>query len=176
MIETEKGQDAGIPVHEVSGPEEERHGTLDGVILLAGGLMGALGLGGYLFWLLTEGLVREGNWIGVDFHVYYAAAQALRNGQDIYSTAISPPYVYPPFLATLAIPLSALSVAAATIIWKVLQHLCLLVIGVLLLDLVPRRIRPLAAGVLLLGLLTVPLQDEVRVGESNALVLALIVG
>src|SRR5688572_1234167 len=139
-------------LHASDGSEQDPS-LLDRLMLLAGGLMGAFGLGGYLYWLLTAGLVRESNWIGVDFHVYYAAAQALRSGQDIYSTAISPPYVYPPFLAVLAIPLSALSVTAATILWKLLQHICLLVVGLLLLNMAPRRVRPLAAGVLLLGLL-----------------------
>ena len=139
-------------------------------------MLGALGLGGYLFWLLNGALVKEGNWIGVDFHVYYQIAQVLRRGSDIYSAGISPPYVYPPLLAALVIPLASLPVDAATIIWKLSQHIFLLVAGGLLVNLTPLRIRPLAGGVLLLGLLTVPVQDEIQVGESNSLVLVLIVG
>ncbi len=138
--------------------------------------MSGFGIVGYLFWALNGGLVKEGNWIGVDFHVYYAVAQVLRRGSDIYTAGISPPYVYPPLLGILVIPLSLLSASAATIAWKLLQHICLLIVGVLLVNLLPQRIRPLATGVLFLGLLTVPLQDEIQVGESNSLVLALIVG
>jgi hypothetical protein len=138
--------------------------------------MGVVGVGGYIFWALDGGLVREGNWVGVDFHVYYQAAQVLARGEDIYAAGISPPYVYPPLLAALVVPLTALSWNDATIAWKLLQHVWLLIAGGLLVNLMPVRIRPLAAGLLLLGCLTVPLQDEIRVGESNSLVLALIAG
>jgi hypothetical protein len=163
---------------EVAEPPDDLGGyssaLLDALMRLSGGLMGVLGIGGYIFWALNGGLVREGSWIGVDFHVYYQAAQALQRGGDIYSPSISPPYVYPPLLAALVIPLAALPVDAATILWKLLQHICLLAAGALLVNMVPARIRPLAVGVLLLGALTVPLQDEIRVGESNSLVLVLI--
>lgn len=137
--------------------------------------MSGFGILGYLAWALNGGLVKEDNWVGVDFHVYYQVAQVLRNGGDIY-TNISPPYVYPPLLGILVIPLSLLSVSAATIAWKLLQHICLLVAGALLVNLLPQRIRPLAVGILFLGLLTTPLQDEIQVGESNSLVFALIMG
>ena len=151
-------------------------GRADAGIWLAGLVLGALGLGGYLFWALHGGLVRDGNWVGVDFHVYYLAARVLRGGGDIYHAGIAPPYVYPPLLAALVVPLAGLPVAAATIAWKALQQGCLLLAGGLLVSLLPGRVRPLAAGLLLLGLLTVPLHDEIQVGESNSLVLALEAG
>jgi hypothetical protein len=138
--------------------------------------LGTVGVAGYLAWAMNGGLVRQGNWVGVDFRVYYLAAQALRQGANIYQADIAPPYVYPPLLAVLVLPLSALSITAATITWKVLQHVCLLVAGGLLLSLLPRAVRPLAAGLLLLAWLLVPLHDEIQVGESNSLVLALEVG
>jgi hypothetical protein len=141
---------------------------------LAGSIMAAVGVGGYLFWAVDGGLVREGNWVGVDFHVYYQAAQALTRGENIYQAGISPPYVYPPLLAILVTPLTVLSPTAATILWKLLQHVCLLISGWLLVRLVPARIRPLAAGLLLLGWLTHPLREEIRVGESNSLILLMI--
>src|SRR5438128_5070342 len=103
----------------------------DAIVRLVGVLLGAFGVGGYLFWALTGGLVREGNWIGVDFHVYYEAAHVLRRGADIYTAGISPPYVYPPLLAVLVVPLSLLPVDAATIIWKLSQHIFSLLAGVL---------------------------------------------
>jgi hypothetical protein len=142
-------------------------------------LFGVLALAGilsYALWALNGGLVREGNWIGVDFHVYYQAAMVLRRGEDVYAAGISPPYVYPPLLAALVIPLSLLNITAATIVWKVLQHVCLLVAGGVLVAMLPRGVRPLAAGLLLFGLMTVPLRDEIQVGESNSLVLALVAG
>ena len=146
------------------------------VIWLAGLVMAAVGLGGYALWALNGNLVRGGNWIGVDFHVYYQAARVLQRGGDIYTAGIAPPYVYPPLLAMLVVPLAALPVDTATILWKVLQHICLLGAGALLVSMVPARIRPLAGGALLLGLLTVPVHDEIQVGESNSLVLLLVVG
>jgi hypothetical protein len=138
--------------------------------------MSLVGIGGYLNWINSGALVREGNWIGLDFHVYYQAAKVLSRGEDIYSAGISPPYVYPPLLAILTLPLSLLSVTAATITWKLLQHVCLLIAGWLLVRLSPKPIRPLVAGTLLLGLLTTPLQSEIRLGESNSLILLLLVG
>jgi hypothetical protein len=37
--------------------------------------MSVVGIGGYLNWIASGVLVREGNWIGLDFHVYYQAAK-----------------------------------------------------------------------------------------------------
>ncbi len=139
-------------------------------------VLACVGVGGYLLWLGSGVLVKEGNWVGVDFHVYYAVGRVLSQGGDPYSAGISPPYVYPPFLGILVLPLSALPVNTATIIWKVLQHLCLLLAGALLVSLLPRGVRPPAVGVLLFGWLLVPLQDEILLGESNSLVLLLVVG
>lgn len=139
-------------------------------------LLACAGLGGYLLWLSSGVLVKDGNWVAVDFHVYYAAAHALAQGQNIYTAGISPPYVYPPLLAILVLPLSALPVTAATITWKVLQHLCLIAAGALLVNLVPRGARPLATGILMFGLLLAPVQNEILVGESNSLVLLLVAG
>ena len=143
----------------------------------AGLILALVGVGGYLVWWATAGLVREGNWVGLDFHVYYVAAQVLRRGGDIYASGMSPQYVYPPFLAAAVTPLTWLPDAnTATLAWKLLQNACLLVSGALLVSLVPGRVRRLAAGTLLTGLLTVPVRDEVYFGESNSLVLVLVVG
>jgi alpha-1,2-mannosyltransferase len=139
-------------------------------------LLGAVGIAGYLQWATGGGLVRDGNWIGLDFHVYYQAALVLRRGEDIYRAGISPLYIYPPLLAMLVTPLSLLPITAATILWKILQHIWLLLAGGLLVSLLPRRSRLLATGVLLLGGLTAPLQSEIELGESNSLILVLIAG
>jgi hypothetical protein len=37
---------------------------------LAGFVLGAIGLAAYVWWAFSGNLVREGNWIGVDFNVY----------------------------------------------------------------------------------------------------------
>src|SRR6188472_2040838 len=138
--------------------------------------LGLVGIAGYVLWLGSGVLVRDGNWVAVDFHVYYQTARVLAQGQDIYTAGISPPYVYPPLLAILVLPLSALPVATATIMWKVLQHLCLIAAGALLVSLLPRGVRPLAAGILLFCWLLAPVHDEILLGESNSLVLLLVVG
>jgi hypothetical protein len=145
-------------------------------LLIVGLLLSATGLAGYILWLSTGVLVRDGNWVGVDFQVYYQAAKALARGENIYTAGISPPYVYPPLLSLLAYPLSILPITPATILWKLLQHLCLFIAGALLAALSPKGVRPLVVGVLLLSLLLVPFHDEIRVGESNSLILALVVG
>jgi hypothetical protein len=148
----------------------------DAVLHGIGAVLGVIGLLGYGRWALTGGLVRENTWLGVDFYTYYRTAQVLRQGGDIYHSGISPPYVYPPLLAALVTPLSLLLPTPATILWKILQHLCLLGAGALLVSLLPRRLRPLAAGLLLLGALTIPVQDEIQLGESNSLILLLVAG
>ncbi|HKP52884.1 MAG TPA: glycosyltransferase family 87 protein [Chloroflexia bacterium] len=143
---------------------------------LAGWLFSAIGIGGYLYWAANGGLVRDGNWIALDFHVYYQASRVLGRGEDLYLAGISPPYIYPPLLAILVLPLSALHVTTATIIWKLLQHVCLIAAGWLLVRLLPKTVRPLVAGVFFLGWLTTPLQTEIKVGQVNSLILLLIAG
>jgi hypothetical protein len=135
--------------------------------------MALVGTGGYLQWATTGGLVRNGNWVGLDFHVYYTAALVLHRGEDIYRAGISPLYIYPPLLAALVVPLTLLPPITATIVWKLLQHAGLLLAGGLLVSLLPARVRPLAAGVLLLGGLTPVVQDELQLGEVNSLILLL---
>ncbi|HUS15495.1 MAG TPA: hypothetical protein VM536_10830, partial [Chloroflexia bacterium] len=122
---------------------------------------GVAGIIGYVAWAAARGIVTIGSRGGVDFFVYYQAAAVLRRGEDIYQAGISPPYVYPPLLAVLALPLLGGPIAEALIIWRVVQHACLVIAGGLLVSLLPRHVRPVAVGVLLLGALTVPLHDEI---------------
>jgi hypothetical protein len=137
-------------------------------------VLACIGLAGYALWLGSGVLVKEGNWVAVDFHVYYSVARVLSQGRDIYTAGISPPYVYPPFLGIIVLPLSGLSANTATIIWKIGQHICLLAAGGLLVSLLPRGVRLISTGLLFLTLLLVPIQYEVLLGESNSLVLVLI--
>ncbi len=82
----------------------------------------------------------------VDFHVYFAAAQALAHGRSPY---ISPPpccfnpramigYTYPPLFAFVLIPLTRLSADDAGRIWLAVNYLSL--VGVLLIGV--RTARP----------------------------------
>lgn len=146
------------------------------VLRFVGLFLTLVGLLGHFYWAISGGLVREGHWVGMDFHVYYQAALVLRRGEDIYHAGISPLYVYPPTLAVLVVPLSFLQADHATILWKLSQYACLMLAGVLLVNLLPPRARPLVGGLLMLGWLTSPFRDEVHFGESNSLVLALVVG
>ncbi|HUP27270.1 MAG TPA: glycosyltransferase family 87 protein, partial [Chloroflexia bacterium] len=86
-----------------------------------------------------------------------------------------PPYVYPPTLAVLVAPLSFLPANTATMLWKLAQHVCLLISGGLLVSLVPPRARAMLVAIFCLGLLTAPVHDEIMTGESNSLVFVLVV-
>ncbi|MBV8195858.1 MAG: DUF2029 domain-containing protein, partial [Candidatus Dormibacteraeota bacterium] len=86
---------------------------------------------------------------GVDFAVYYRAAQRIAHGGLLYS---SPPpccfsngtmdgrYTYPPLFAFLLSPLSALSIDDAARIWLVVCQLSLAAILVVALRAAPARV------------------------------------
>lgn len=139
--------------------------------VVAGVVLAIFGILTYLLWL-PSGLVRDGTWIGVDFHVYYASANMLRRGEDMYSQI---PYIYPPLLALLVQPLATLPANTSTMLWKALQHLALLASWGLLVSLVPKRIRLALATLLLFGLATTIVREEVRLGQINSIILFFIV-
>ena len=64
----------------------------------------------------------DGNSVAIDFGQYYAAAEAILRGESPYLatgdplTAWGGPYPYPPLLALLAAPLTALSLQAAGLV------------------------------------------------------------
>ena len=64
----------------------------------------------------------DGNSVAIDFGQYYAAAEAILRGESPYRatgdplTAWGGPYPYPPLLALLAAPLTALSLQAAGLV------------------------------------------------------------
>lgn len=125
----------------------------------------------YLLWL-PSALVRDGTWIGVDFHVYYMSAHMLRRGEDMYAQI---PYIYPPLLALLVQPLAVLPPNTSTMLWKALQHLALFAGWVLMVRLVPSQIRLPLAALMLFGLGTVVVREEVRLGQINSIILLLLV-
>ena len=77
-----------------------------------------------VFWLALAYLAFEGvKKLGevTDFSVYYRAADAVRNGSSAYESEIpgrpTLPYVYPPVLSSLLLPLTFLGEATAQGIW-----------------------------------------------------------
>jgi alpha-1,2-mannosyltransferase len=63
-----------------------------------------------------------------DFNVYYYAAREVLSGRDPYQNRLSPwtPYLYPPLLAELMVPLSVVPLQLAAYIWFVLSSSSLL--------------------------------------------------
>src|SRR5215475_4522138 len=54
-----------------------------------------------------------------DFNVYYHAAREIIDGRDPYASSLSDwtPYIYPPLLAELLVPLALLPLSVAAYIW-----------------------------------------------------------
>lgn len=99
---------------------------------------------------------------GIDFSVYYRAAQALAHHGALYST---PPaccynasamsgYTYPPLFAFLMMPLTALSIDNAGRVWLVLDCLALVALLVIGIRAAPGRISLEARAWLVLLILT----------------------
>lgn len=144
-------------------------------------LLGVVGAGSYLWWLITAGSSTS-IW-GWDFRAYYAATHALLSGANLYElgSPTTPSYLYPPTLAFLLLPLGALPLPTATLVWNVLQHLCLLGAGALAVWLTRNGLAawPLALRVgvlLLLWGVGVPLHDEIYLAQVNSLTLLLLLG
>ncbi len=87
--------------------------------MLVGLWVGATGLGGTMF-----------PWrpVMADLEVYRRAGAALLSGGDIYHLPNSLPFLYPPFAALIAVPLSILPAVVVEIGWTVANVLALLMI------------------------------------------------
>lgn len=128
-----------------------------------------------------------------DFQDYYFSTKAFRQGASIYDLAAtdalsrkvpeagwSPPYVYPPYLTLLFIPISYMRYVPARVLWLILNYgfivasfdamrrLCALV-GETRVD---RRLTWLAA--VYTPTLFAPVLDHMWCGQSNLLVLFLV--
>ena len=121
---------------------------------------------------------------GTDFYLYYLAARAFKQGQDVYNLDAAdwqhlaakagvphyaPPYRYPPLAAVLVSPLIILPPRHAFAIWGVLNALALLATALLLSQVVAGRwVDPL----IFVGLAGyVPALTTVYAGQVNLFVL-----
>lgn len=103
-----------------------------------------------------------------DFTAYIEAARALRAGQDPYLGA--PPYLYPPLLAALLVPLTFVPVKGAAWVWAVASAAALATAASLV-----ARESTRSARVLVLALLFAPFAATQWNLQANAFVLLLIV-
>ena len=71
--------------------------------------------------LLQQTLVRAARPGGIDLTSYLLSAQALAHGASPYVLATPFPYLYPPTLALLLIPLALAPPVAAVVLWFALN-------------------------------------------------------
>ena len=84
-------------------------------------LLWAVLLGGWLWLDVRVPLLRLGETSG-DFRAYYEAARAVLDGKSPYTEA---GFIYPPLLVFLLLPLAALPLDLARLLWLVLSEACL---------------------------------------------------
>ncbi|MBI1258243.1 MAG: DUF2029 domain-containing protein [Chloroflexi bacterium] len=84
-----------------------------------------LGVGIAASWLLFIALawvqVFRGRFGMIDFGAYYEGAQRLLSGQPLYQGYIGNTYIYPPLLAQMLMPMTALSRQTANALWFILN-------------------------------------------------------
>lgn len=124
-------------------------------------------------WLSWSG-VRHGIW--VDSDVYVMGGRVVREGGDLYAARSEAglPFTYSPFAAVLFVPLAALDVDVARVLFTVVSLACLAgVVAVL-----ARRLRLSAWQVVLLagtGLAVEPMVRNLLLGQVNLVLVALVV-
>jgi hypothetical protein len=143
--------------------------------------LAAVGIALYLFktFSLITGIHSTDD--GLDFRFYYQAAVDLAAGRDIYghylqcctsTTAILTGYIYPPLLAELFRPLTAVPVETALRAWYVICLLMLVGAVACIQAAVGVRLSPTARAWLLAAtLFFLPLYDGLRLGQIHVLVL-----
>ena len=131
--------------------------------------------------------LAHGRWGGADFTAYYTAARLIREGESPYDAAAfsqearswgfrnDRPYIYPPLLAIVTVPLAPLPPQHATCIWFCMNAALLILSSILLTwTLEPNRSR-LYFLALLTGTLTFyPVIFSIFVGQANTLILVVI--
>jgi len=131
------------------------------------------------------------NLTGMDFKSFYFAGKALSSKENIYDTqhlnrlsakenlkVRTWPYLYPPFLATLFIPLSKLPPATAFFIWKFLSIFFFGLIIYLNIELLFKTFsnfknspQLIIVAINLLLIFVLPLRANLRLGQINIFVL-----
>ncbi|OLD10158.1 MAG: hypothetical protein AUJ06_02650 [Chloroflexi bacterium 13_1_40CM_3_70_6] len=113
-----------------------------------------------------------------DFAAYYYAAVRLGQGHGLYPQLARDftvgdlgLYLYPPPVAALFLPFTALTVETASVIWAALLLTLAGAVVVALTRQVDPRLRPMAAGLLVLS---IPLQTEIANGNLTLATLALV--
>lgn len=127
-----------------------------------------------------------------DFGSYFAASTALASGDRIYGAALawaadgywigkqapsptnSPPYVYPPPLAMLMLPLTALPIQAAALVWYSVSFLAVLVTSFVLARLFLGRSLLTFMVVAVLMLFFQPVRRNLSLGQVDVVTLCFI--
>jgi hypothetical protein len=108
----------------------------------------------------------------VDFAFYYQAAAALRGGESPYT---EPFYIYPPFLAAVLAPLTALSLPGATLVWFLINIAIAVVIVWLFVRLTGLEGWGVAAAALAVVLFP-STYDTILLGQVNLIIAACVMG
>lgn len=115
---------------------------------------------------------------GNDFNVYYHASREVIAGRDPYQNSLSEwtPYLYPPLLAELLIPLAALPLTVAAYIWFLISAFSVIATAAMCARMLPETRAPqwfVAAGAMAIVFRFV--LDNFNLGQVNAMVTALAV-
>lgn len=108
---------AGVPMPVVAPPRRQAHVGLAAIAIV-------LLLAAAAIWCVQTVRKAERS-TGNDLVGYLAASEALYAGSDPYHLPNRFPYIYPLFLAAIIRPLAALGVRSASVLWFVLQCVCL---------------------------------------------------
>jgi len=115
---------------------------------------------------------------GNDFNVYYHASREVIAGRDPYQNSLSEwtPYLYPPLLAELLVPLALLPLTGAAYIWFLISALSVMAAVAMCARMVPESRTPqwlVAAAAMMIVFRFV--LDNFNLGQVNAIVTALAV-
>ena len=123
-----------------------------------------------------------------DFNVYYHAAREIIDGRDPYASSLSDwtPYIYPPLLAELLVPVALLPLTIAAYIWFLINAVSIVLAAFLSVTLLSTDTRSVASPretdlwkeVISVGAVLLVFRfvlDTFVLGQVNALVVALAV-
>lgn len=115
---------------------------------------------------------------GNDFNVYYHASREVIAGRDPYQNSLSEwtPYLYPPLLAELLIPLALLPLPLAAYVWFLISAFSVSATAAMCARMLPESRAPqwlVAAGAMIIVFRFV--LDNFNLGQVNAMVTALAV-